>query len=106
MRCRRLSLIPRASGSSAQCVLCHTDHYGSSSSAEGLGNLAGSLAVERVFLRDRMVLVQPEMERGALPVSEYSGLGAGIFKASGSTDPVKVLSGARTLSSRRRSSSR
>ena len=37
------------------------------------------------------MLVQREMERKALFVSEYSALRAGIVKASGSTDPMWSL---------------
>jgi hypothetical protein len=43
----------------------------------------------------KTVLVQPEMERVRSPVSEYSALRVGIFKALGSTDPTKVWGSAR-----------
>jgi hypothetical protein len=36
------------------------------------------------------VLVQPEMERGRSPLVSIPPIGAGIFKASGSTDPMKI----------------
>src|SRR5713101_1438907 len=36
------------------------------------------------------VLVQPEMERGRSPLVSIPPFGAGIFKASGSTDPMRI----------------
>jgi hypothetical protein len=41
-------------------------------------------------LEDRHVLVQPEMERGRSPLASIPPCGAGIFKASGSTDPMRI----------------
>jgi hypothetical protein len=41
-------------------------------------------------VQDDFVLVQPELERGRSPLVSIPPFGAEIFKASGSTDPMRI----------------